>query len=265
MPALYIHVPRLTGELITDVDYNDDHINHVINGEAAQLGGYSVTVAQMQTVEDPGGVGTESLPSSIAGELTRVRHRLWKIVQWLDPAATFWYSPLPAAGSWSSEIATMKRTALYTDDTKERLDTLGVVAMNATNGQTQIDWVNGVFTILRAWWRVPEHWTPGTDITIIWWMTANLVDGNTAKMGYDVWRHRLGIVPSPVGSGTVDLVPANLNTSNVERVIAAANIQVGDLLYFHFNRDGGHAGDTHTGTINHSGTMIKYTANAGQI
>jgi len=52
---------------------------------------YSANTAQMQTTEDPGEVGTESLASSLQGELTRLRFALLETKQAIEPALNQWY------------------------------------------------------------------------------------------------------------------------------------------------------------------------------
>lgn len=73
MTALYSIITRATGTTLTAAIYNSDHQNHVDNGIPAQLDDYSLNAAQMQSAISPGGVGSESLPTSLAGELERLR------------------------------------------------------------------------------------------------------------------------------------------------------------------------------------------------
>lgn len=76
MPALYSHTTRATGTVLTATIYNGDHQNHIDNGVPGQLDDYSSTAGQMQTATNPGGIGSESLATSLAGELERVRYVL---------------------------------------------------------------------------------------------------------------------------------------------------------------------------------------------
>jgi microcystin-dependent protein len=71
--GLYAHTTRATGTVLTAIIYNGDHVNHITNQNPQQTGAYSDTVAQMQSTVTPGGVGTESLASSLSGELERLR------------------------------------------------------------------------------------------------------------------------------------------------------------------------------------------------
>ena len=73
MPGLYSHTTRATGTILTATIYNGDHQNHIDNAVPQQHDDYSSNVVQMQTNTDPGEVGSESLATSTAGELERLR------------------------------------------------------------------------------------------------------------------------------------------------------------------------------------------------
>lgn len=85
--GLYSHTTRSVGTILTAAIYNGDHQNHINNHNPSMMGGYSDNVAEMQLVSDPGGVGTESLPGSLAGELERMRFAIKRIV-----GGAQWYS-----------------------------------------------------------------------------------------------------------------------------------------------------------------------------
>ncbi|PWT71737.1 MAG: hypothetical protein C5B59_17310 [Bacteroidetes bacterium] len=74
MPALYTITTRASGTILTAAIYNADHQNHVTNGDASHLGGFSQSVSQMQVQINPGDVGSEVLSSSISDELARLRY-----------------------------------------------------------------------------------------------------------------------------------------------------------------------------------------------
>lgn len=99
MSALYSHTTRATGTILTASIYNSDHENHVTNGEAQYLGGHSDDVAQMRLTADPGESGSESLSSSIADELLRLRFAVLELKQAMDASLSYWYeSPGELAG-----------------------------------------------------------------------------------------------------------------------------------------------------------------------
>lgn len=90
MPALYTITTRASGTILTAAIYNADHQNHVNNGDAQHLGGFSANTSQMRTQTSPGDVGTESLAISISDELARIRYMIA-----LQRGTTFWYGTAP--------------------------------------------------------------------------------------------------------------------------------------------------------------------------
>jgi len=91
MAALYTHTTRATGLTLTAAIYNSDHQNHIDNGVPAQFDDYSTNVAQMQASTNPGEVGSESLPTSLATELERIRFAIREIkgtAQWYETIHT---------------------------------------------------------------------------------------------------------------------------------------------------------------------------------
>jgi len=90
MPAGYSHTTRAAGLTLTANIYNTDHVNHTNQGPAT-YDDYSSSAAQMQTGTDPGEVGTESLPTSLSGELERIRFTIEEFKSAFDPSVAQWY------------------------------------------------------------------------------------------------------------------------------------------------------------------------------
>lgn len=90
MPGLYSHTTRATGTILTATIYNGDHQNHIDNAIPSQHDDYSVNVVQMQANVDPGEVGSESLATSTAGELERLRFAIKEI-----KGTSQWYETRP--------------------------------------------------------------------------------------------------------------------------------------------------------------------------
>jgi hypothetical protein len=84
----YQHVTRASGTILTAAIYNNDHQNHILNQNPQMTGGYSDDLTQMQIVTNPGGLGTESLASNLAGEIERLRYQIRAIT-----GETQWYVP----------------------------------------------------------------------------------------------------------------------------------------------------------------------------
>lgn len=110
--ALYsrVHV-WVSNEILTASDLNAEFNNILTNATAAELIGYSANVSQMQTVVDPGGVGTESLAGSVSDELARIRFKLKQIIgsaQWYSTGARDLTATLVAADIAAGAITTTK-------------------------------------------------------------------------------------------------------------------------------------------------------------
>jgi hypothetical protein len=86
MPGLYAHSSRVSGELITAAKYNADNQNHIDNQTPQMTDDYSTSAAQMQAESDPGELASESLPTSLAGELERIRYAIREA-----KGTTHWY------------------------------------------------------------------------------------------------------------------------------------------------------------------------------
>lgn len=83
--------------MLTAAIYNADHENHITNEIPTQMDDYSATVTEMRTSTDPGESGSESQPTSLAGELERLRFRLKELNQSLDGGLSHWYQTAPDA------------------------------------------------------------------------------------------------------------------------------------------------------------------------
>ena len=84
--GLYSHTTRANGLVVTAAIYNGDHQNHITNLDPIYIGMHSDSTAEFRATTDPGGDGSESLPTNLAGELERIRYCLARIV-----GKTYWY------------------------------------------------------------------------------------------------------------------------------------------------------------------------------
>ncbi len=88
----YSHTTRSTGTILTANIYNTDHQNHIDNDDFQHMDDYSSNVSQMQSTTNPGGVGTESLATTAAGEIERLRYMIGQVV-----GGAQWYSTVPTS------------------------------------------------------------------------------------------------------------------------------------------------------------------------
>lgn len=86
MAGLYTHTTRASGTILTATIYNADHQNHIDNQDPEQMDDYSPNATGMRVETDPGENGTESLPTSLAGELERIRYVMRALT-----GKTYWY------------------------------------------------------------------------------------------------------------------------------------------------------------------------------
>ena len=86
MPGLYSHTTRSAGTILTANVYNTDHQNHIDNQTPQATDDYSVSAAQMQAQTEPGESGSESLSTSLSGELERIRFAINEV-----RGKTYWY------------------------------------------------------------------------------------------------------------------------------------------------------------------------------
>lgn len=83
----YSHTTRANGTILTASIYNTDHTNHADHQIPEDTDDYSTSVSEMRTMTDPGEVGTESLATSLSGELERIRFAIKEIkgtTQWYE-------------------------------------------------------------------------------------------------------------------------------------------------------------------------------------
>lgn len=89
MGATFSRLKNWTTEVLSDSDLNAEIDNILNNLGPAGVDDYSTNAAQMRLQTDPGSVGSESLPTSLAGEVERLRFVIKRII---GTAATYWYS-----------------------------------------------------------------------------------------------------------------------------------------------------------------------------
>src|SRR2546427_8988943 len=108
--GLYSHNTRATGTVLTATIYNGDHVNHITNQNPLQTGAYSDNAAQMQTMTNPGSVGSESLAPHLAGELERLRFKINDLALYLGLTAAQWDSTFTGTVSASKVAAPVLAT-----------------------------------------------------------------------------------------------------------------------------------------------------------
>lgn len=120
----------VSGETLFASDLNGEFDNLLNNTAPASIEDFSTNTAQMQSTADPGGVGSESLATSLAGEIQRLRFVLKRILneaQWyVAPTTT-----LSAGGIVTNSFAdgAITEPKLATD----AVSTIKIAALAITN------------------------------------------------------------------------------------------------------------------------------------
>lgn len=233
MGASYTHTNRPTGTVITDTIYNGDHQNHIDNAIPALFDDYSASVSQMKSNTDPGGVGSESLATSLAGDLERLRFVLKRM-----GGGSEWYaSPVNRVELW----------------------VLAPYSTMSVPGQ----WFDGITSNIAGFWRVPESWAGG-NLTINLLRRASVSSG-TASMTYNLFRSRVGVASVALQSSiNIDFTPGATNTLQSNYTIVSTDVAAGDALIIDISRAGSAGGDTLSGTVILDGLFISYNGIAGR-
>ena len=95
MPGLWSITTRVAGETLTAAKYNADNQQVVDNFEPEQMDDYSVNATEMQATTDPGEVGSESLATSLAAEIERLRFAIQDLKLKFNPDGAQWYVTPP--------------------------------------------------------------------------------------------------------------------------------------------------------------------------
>lgn len=147
---------------VTEAQYNQDHQDHIDNNIPTSIDDYSSNVAAMQATTSPGGLGTESLATTLAGEIERLRYMIKLITgqaQWyIDPGLT-----LSAAQFASGTSMIFRQTSAPSGWTKVAAgindSALRVVTGAVTNGgsSTSVSGGSNAFSTVMAQTTVGAH------------------------------------------------------------------------------------------------------------
>jgi hypothetical protein len=91
--ATFPRVKTWTTEIATNTDLNAEFDNILNNLDPDGVDDYSVNVAQMRLQTNPGEVGSESLATSLAGELERLRYVIKRII---GLSVDYWHENPPS-------------------------------------------------------------------------------------------------------------------------------------------------------------------------
>ena len=199
MAGLYSHTSRAAGLTLTANIYNTDHTNHITNHITTQMDDYSSSVAQMQTNTDPGEVGSESQPTSLAGEIERLR---FAIKEMKGSDGTQWYTSV--TGTLSRSILPRFYmggfgTSNATGDSDHDIQVAAGDARSDTN-DTDIGTTGNIIK------RIDGTWASGSG-------AGGLITGSVSADGtYAVW------LVKATGDGDVDVMFATSFASGTAKL-----------------------------------------------
>src|SRR5574343_1047178 len=91
-PVSQIYTVPVPNGSLTAANYNAEFQNVYLNvGKPENVDDFSENVAEMQIQTDPGEIGSENQPTSLSGELERIRFAIKEVKQKIDPTVTYWY------------------------------------------------------------------------------------------------------------------------------------------------------------------------------
>lgn len=130
----------VSNEVLTASDLNGEFNNLLNNTIPASIEDYSADVSTMQSTTDPGGVGTESLATTLAGEIQRIRYAIKRIVggaQWytapvFDLGSTVSTSEIADAAVTQAKRAALGQQISSSSATFNTASTTGVDVTNLT-------------------------------------------------------------------------------------------------------------------------------------
>ena len=231
MPGNYTITSRADGLVLTAAIYNADHQNHVDNQTPAGTDDYSVNLTQMLLTTDPGETGSESLASSLAGEIERLRFSIAEI------KGVLWHV-----------TNTLRNT---------------ITALSSGTDDSAV-WLATGSTSWRFRLRIPDGWSAASNLTFKFLRHVNGVSG-TAKMNWQFIRNRDGAAPSTItGVTAIDFTPVDTNSHLVSLTLTGATLAAGDIIVVVIDRNGDDAGDTETNQVFLDGHWVEYTGIAGR-
>jgi len=198
MGAGYSHTTRAAGLTLTANIYNTDHQNH-IDQTPATYDDASTNVAAMQTTTDPGEVGSESLATTLTGELERLRF----IINEMKGTAQWYVSEWStlALGATPSVTGTIRMTNNEGINWRNAADDNNIAGI-ILNGSDQIQISNASITV-----TIDDNL--GINVTAFG-------TGGTSVLGIDAD----GTVPSTSPAGMIQIFADDSSAGATDATIA---------------------------------------------
>lgn len=209
--SIFNRVKTWISETLTAADINAEFNNILDNLDAEGTGGYSDNTTEMQAQTDPGEVGSESLASSLADELERLRYEIAQI-----KGTTYWYTnPVTSLSSLNSAFGdgTLPQTRLVSGATTgNSSQSLLLTPQGAGNGNDLV--VEGTATSLVYYVNGNEY-TLSSDVTISSTtpppVTNNTATINEATLAGAFWTKYAGLYGTAIPIDNIGSEITSLN------------------------------------------------------
>lgn len=216
---------------LSEAQYNADQQNHSTNNIPTAINDYSNDVTEMQVTTNPGGLGSESLATDLAGELARIRYMIKALTgtaQWyIDPGISVGASAFAAATRMvfqqtSAPTGWTKVTTNY-DDAAFRCVT-GTVNDPASTNPSRSGFLTTVMalsttggtTLTTA--MIPAH----THVTMAPSQTPPLI-GSLGTGGGNIYSNQAGVSNANTGGGGSHNHTITMNIKYVDLIVAVKN------------------------------------------
>jgi hypothetical protein len=219
MPGLYQHTTRAPGTLITALVYNFDHQVQVDSRTATIVQSYGTSLSQLNITEDPFPSGVESLASSLAGEVARLRFDIAALKTSLNGGVPVnWYDSNNAPG-FATIGARVVRAAAFSVPNNSG------TTINFT-GNTA-DFNSGVWSVVN-----PTRFT--APATGLYFAAGAVVWDNSRPLG----RRQLTISGADAGQQITNTTAATA-ISQHQAITGLMKMTAGDFIEFSLFQDSG--------------------------
>lgn len=125
----------VSNEVLTASDLNGEFDNIISNMQPSGIEDASVDVSAMQSNTDPGGVGSESLATTLLGEIQRLRYKLKQVI-----GQAQWYStPVGSLSTGGIDSASLAANSVTTAKIADLNVTTGKLANDAVTTAKILD------------------------------------------------------------------------------------------------------------------------------
>lgn len=205
-------------------DLNKEFDNILTNFTPSQMGGYSYNVSQMQIQTAPGGIGSESLATTLAGELERLRYQI-NVIQ----GTTYWYQT--PASSIAQLNAALGASSIANRVSSGTSTTTGQPAFLIPDGTTNQVTLSTSTPFIYS--IAGTQYTISSDITLGALSTAGATSASTTCIVNDTTITSGQTWTQLIGENGSTITVATMGTSisaQIGKVVAFKNVTSGEIF-----------------------------------